>query len=79
VQFINNNVINRVFILVNNQSTKLLFVRENKSSNGQGAPYCFLGAVDCMAHEGSRPINFNWKLHDKMPARLCRLTERMTE
>lgn len=58
-------------------NTILLFVRENKSSNGQSTPYCFLGSAEYVCHNGSRPINIEWKLKYKMPARLCRMTERM--
>ena len=58
-------------------NTILLFVRENKSSNGQSTPYCFLGPAEYVCHNGSRPINIEWKLKYKMPARLCRMTERM--
>lgn len=57
--------------------TILLFVRENKSLSGQSSAYCFLGPADYVSHSGSKPINIEWKLRYKMPARLCRMTERM--
>lgn len=59
------------------QGTVLLFVRENKLKNGQSCSYCFLGPAEYQAHNGSRPINIEWRLKHKMPARLCRMTERM--
>ena len=36
-----------------------------------------LGPAQYVEHSGSRPINITWKLLYKMPARLCRMTERM--
>lgn len=57
--------------------TILLFVRENRNSDGIASSYCFLGPADCVSHNGSKPINVTWHLHYKMPARLCRMTERM--
>ncbi len=62
---------------INGTSTILLFVRENKNSYGVSSSYCFLGPADYVSHNGSRPINVEWKLRYKMPARLCRMTERM--
>ncbi|MGE4563654.1 MAG: DUF3427 domain-containing protein, partial [Victivallaceae bacterium] len=55
----------------------LLFVRENKHKCGQSSSYCFLGPAEYRSHSGNRPINIEWRLGFKMPARLCRLTERM--
>lgn len=57
--------------------TILLFVRENKNTDGISSSYCFLGPADYVSHNGSRPINIEWRLRYKMPARLCRMTERM--
>lgn len=57
--------------------TTLLFVRENKNLAGISESYCFLGPADYLSHNGSRPISIEWRLHYKMPARLCRMTERM--
>ena len=62
---------------LNGSSTVLLFVRENKSADGISSSYCFLGPAKYVSHSGSRPINITWKLLYKMPARLCRMTERM--
>lgn len=56
--------------------TPLLFVREhNKLPNGLTSPYFFLGPIDYVSHEGSRPISFIWKLRYPMPARLMRWTK----
>ncbi len=37
--------------------TILLFVRENKNSDGVSSSYCFLGPATYVSHSGSRPIN----------------------
>ena len=62
---------------LNGSSTVLLFVRENKSTDSISSSYCFLGPAKYVSHRGSRPINITWQLFYKMPARLCRMTERM--
>lgn len=62
---------------INKSSTILLFVRENKIDEGVSSSYCFLGPADYVSHNGSRPINVEWRLRYKMPAHLCRITERM--
>lgn len=60
------------------KGTILLFVRENKTDSKRNSEsYCFLGPADYVSHTGSRPINIVWKLRYRMPARLCRMTERM--
>lgn len=59
-------------------STVLLFVRENNKEYGETASYCFLGPAVCVSHNGSRPINIEWRLRYKMPAHLCRMTERLS-
>lgn len=62
---------------LNGSGTILLFVRENKIADGVSSSYCFLGPADYVSHKGSRPISIVWRLRYKMPARLCRITERM--
>lgn len=62
---------------LNGTSTVLLFVRENKNADGVSSSYCFLGPATYVSHSGSKPVNITWKLRYKMPARLCRMTERM--
>ncbi|RPF53923.1 DEAD/DEAH box helicase [Aquisalibacillus elongatus] len=44
-----------------------LFVREYKQENGYTAPYVFLGTADYVSHQGSKPIDFVWKLREEMP------------
>jgi hypothetical protein len=58
-------------------STVLLFVREHKGRNGLAAPYCFLGPVEYVSHEGSKPINIVWRLRYALPARLLRRAARL--
>lgn len=56
-------------------STPLLFVRERRAlPSGLTAPYAFLGPVDYVSHEGSRPISITWRLRTPMPANLLRQT-----
>ena len=47
-----------------------LFVREYKKQDGYTAPFVFLGTADYVKHEGSNPISFTWRLHERMPAKL---------
>lgn len=47
-----------------------LFVREYKKQDGNTSPFTFLGTADYVKHEGSSPVSFTWKLHEKMPAKL---------
>lgn len=58
-------------------STVLLFVREDKHRNGLALPYCFLGPVDYISHEGSRPMSIVWRLRHRLPAKLVRKTARL--
>lgn len=56
--------------------TPLLFVREGKHlPSGLAAPYLFLGPVDFVSHEGSRPISIVWRLRTPMPARIRARTQ----
>jgi len=55
----------------------LLFVREDKKSNGLSCPYTFLGPADYCSHEGSRPMSILWRLRHTMPARLLRQVRRL--
>lgn len=51
----------------------LLFVRERKSlSNGLTAPFQYLGPVEYVKHEGSRPMSIVWRLHYPLLARSVR-------
>jgi hypothetical protein len=58
-------------------STVLLFVRENKKRNGLACPYDFLGPVVYESHTGSRPMSIIWRLTHPIPARLLSTTKRM--
>jgi hypothetical protein len=50
----------------------LLFVRNNKKRSGKTAPYCYLGPVDYVRHDGTRPINIVWQLTMPIPAFLLK-------
>lgn len=59
--------------------TPLLFVREHRfTPAGLAAPYAFLGPVDYVSHEGSRPISVTWRLRTPMPTRLTRMVTATT-
>ncbi|MGG0668588.1 DEAD/DEAH box helicase [Sporosarcina koreensis] len=45
-----------------------LFVREYKQKDGYTSPFVFLGTADYVRHEGNKPISFEWRLHERMPA-----------
>lgn len=53
------------------QGTRIvLFVREFKTENGIASPFVYLGEVEYLRHEGSKPTSFIWRLKDEMPASL---------
>ena len=57
-------------------SRVLLFVREFKADarfGGAGA-YTYLGMVNYVKHEGSRPMNITWKLDRPIPAKFLKKT-----
>jgi hypothetical protein len=58
----------------------LLFVREHKNdSHHTGAEmYTFLGPVNYVSHEGSKPMNIIWKLDDPIPAKFLKKTDKLT-
>ncbi|MHA1747256.1 MAG: DUF3427 domain-containing protein [Promethearchaeota archaeon] len=56
----------------------LLFVRKYKKENGQTAAYHYLGKIMYHNHNGSKPINFIWKLNDPIPSFLQRDTKKFT-
>lgn len=59
-------------------SKVLLFVREfKKDALGTTVPFTFLGLVDYVSHEGSRPMNIIWKLEEPMPAKFLRKSNRL--
>ncbi|MGN0076899.1 MAG: DUF3427 domain-containing protein [Parafannyhessea sp.] len=55
----------------------LLFVREFKTDMAGTAPFTFLGLVDYVSHEGSRPMNIIWHLERPMPAKFLRKSNRL--
>jgi hypothetical protein len=56
----------------------LLFVREDSSRDGLTMPYTFLGPVDYVSHQGSRPMSIIWRLRHKLPAKLVRNIRRLS-
>lgn len=51
----------------------LLFVREEKITDGFTAPYVFLGTAEYQSHIGSKPMSIVWKLHMPIPAHFVQL------
>ncbi len=58
-------------------SKVLLFVREYKKDAAGTAPFTFLGMVDYVSHEGSKPMNIVWHLERPMPTKFLRKTNRL--
>jgi hypothetical protein len=60
-------------------SRVLLFVREFKSDSrfGGAAAYTYLGTVNYVTHEGSRPMNITWKLDRPIPAKFLKKTNKL--
>ena len=60
-------------------SRVLLFVREFKADarfGGAGA-YTYLGTVNYVKHDGSRPMNITWKLDRPIPAKFLKKTNKL--
>lgn len=55
----------------------LLFVREFKQDSLGAAPYTFLGPVNYVNHQGSRPISFTFKLDSPIPAKYLKKTNKL--
>ena len=55
-----------------------LFVREYKKDGQIAMPYTFLGFADYVKHDGNKPMNILWKMHDPIPAKLISKTNRFT-
>ena len=53
---------------VNNESTVLLFVREQQKNEFGTAPYLNLGRVKSASHAGERPIAVTWQLEAPAPS-----------
>ncbi len=56
---------------------ELLFVREFKSGKLGAAPYTFLGLVDFLSVTGSKPMNITWRLHEPIPAKYLKKTNKL--
>jgi len=51
----------------------ILFVREaGKLANGLTAPFQYLGPIDYVRHEGSKPMSIVWQLKHPLSARSLR-------
>ncbi|MUN63083.1 DUF3427 domain-containing protein [Kocuria sediminis] len=46
----------------------MLFVRDSPTQEAGTSPYVFLGPVDYVSHEGSKPMSIIWKLRRPMPS-----------
>jgi len=64
-----------------NGSHVALFVRENKTDriSGNAEAYTYLGEVEYVSHEGSKPMNVVWHLKDQIPAKYLQKTNRLME
>ena len=58
-------------------SKVLLFLREFKNDLVGAAPYTFLGTVNYVKHNGSRPMNITWKLDHPIPAKYLKKTNKL--
>jgi hypothetical protein len=59
-------------------SKVMLFVREsNYNEFKKAANFTFLGYMDYMKHEGSRPMNIYWHMEEPIPAKFLKQTNRM--
>jgi hypothetical protein len=56
-----------------NGDNVFLLVRETTTTDaGMTAPFSFLGAVDYVQHEGSKPVGITWRLRTPMPEEVLR-------
>lgn len=57
----------------------ILFVRDYRQHtvNELAEPYTFLGTVNYLSHEGSKPMSVIWKLDRPIPARFLKKTSRL--
>lgn len=57
----------------------LLFVREFKTDSrfSGAAAYTYLGTVNYVKHDGSRPMNITWKLDCPIPAKFLKRTNKL--
>ncbi len=55
----------------------ILFVRQGKRlANGLTEPFQFVGPVDYVRHEGSKPMSILWRMQHPLPARIYRQCRR---
>lgn len=65
---------------INKGSKVLLFVREFKNDpeiKQLAMPYTYLGMVEYVSHEGSRPMNIVWRFKTPLPARFLQRTNKL--
>lgn len=55
----------------------LLFVREAKEDRFGSISFTYLGAADYVSHEGSKPMSIVWKLHNQIPAKFMKVTDKL--
>ena len=55
----------------------MLFVREYKTDASGTSPYTYLGLVDYVSHNGSKPMNILWRLRRPIPARFISKTNKL--
>ena len=60
-------------------SRVLLFAREYKNDRiyKTASAYTYLGTVEYVSHDGSKPMNITWKLDRPIPARFLRKTSKL--
>lgn len=58
-------------------SNILLFVRENKKTNGITSPYTFLGLSQYVSHEGSKPMSILFRLDNPIPPKYLKKTNKL--
>ena len=63
-----------------NGSRVVLFVREERTDTyGKTAPFTCLGLADYVTHRGSMPISIEYKLREKMPMSVLRVSNRFVD
>lgn len=59
------------------QENILLFVREAKEDKYGSIPFMFLGTADYVSHTGNKPMSIIWRLHNKIPAKFIKITDKL--
>lgn len=60
-----------------NKARILLFVREEKENTSGSFPYTFLGPVEYLSHEGSKPMSIVWNVLYPTPPRFLEKTSKL--